>query len=413
MDRRSSRAHWPSARLALSLLWAASLVYQATAQGATTVANVQQIRVAEVEVSRANYVKPSWSPDGRVLAFETMADKQRRLFVHNVESGASREIRSSDGGGGISLEGMAQSPYASMGSAAVANFDLTWSPQSDQRFGFVGSGSAGFYGIYSDLPTTNQGSRELLVGGTDGAPYVAFPAYHPKTMYFVYCQGEDPRLADEPRLQLHGAAHGKSGVPLAGSSGVLADLPQLEPQYSPIGDAIAFTGVDRGNNDIYVWPLSVLVRGERALVRTEPPRRLTTWKTPEGRPSWSPDGTQIAFLSGQKELPKEVGLWVTPADGSTPPRRLVGRVSGEDRPRWTPDGKTIYYVRTSEEQKNPIEYVDVTTGVKQTLATDASLHTHIAISPDGRRIAFCARGRTGDSNLTWLKLYVADLESAP
>ena len=95
---------------------------------------------------------------------------------------------------------------------------------------------------------------DVLIGGTPGSPYVAYPDYHPLAMYLVYCKGQDPRFSDVPRLRLHGAATvgAMATSAFGGDDHPLAALPQLEPQFSPKGDAIAFTCVDRGNNDIYV-----------------------------------------------------------------------------------------------------------------------------------------------------------------
>ena len=53
-------------------------------------------------------------------------------------------------------------------------------------------------------------------------------------------------------------------------------------------------------------------------------------------PAWSPDGTQIAFLSGDEGDQ----LWVMNADGSAT-RRLTDGVAFEAFPAWSPDGAQI------------------------------------------------------------------------
>src|SRR5262245_45102852 len=57
-------------------------------------------------------------------------------------------------------------------------------------------------------------------------------------------------------------------------------------------------------------------------------------------PAWSPDGKQIAFMSGDKEEGNDFGLYVMNADGSAV-RRLLPDEKMAGLPAWSPDGKTL------------------------------------------------------------------------
>ena len=63
--------------------------------------------------------------------------------------------------------------------------------------------------------------------------------------------------------------------------------------------------------------------------------RLTHSPAFEFDPSWSPDGTQIAYRSDRGD---ESEIWVMNADG-TGQRRLTAGLS----PAWSPDGSSIAY----------------------------------------------------------------------
>jgi Tol biopolymer transport system component len=60
----------------------------------------------------------------------------------------------------------------------------------------------------------------------------------------------------------------------------------LNPTWAPDGKAIAFTGMQRGLTDLFIYDLSA---GSL--------RRLTNDAFSELHPAWSPDGRRIAFAT--------------------------------------------------------------------------------------------------------------------
>ena len=107
--------------------------------------------------------------------------------------------------------------------------------------------------------------------------------------------------------------------------------------------------------------------------------RLTNSPEPEFDPSWSPDGTQIAFRSERSGEPE---IWVMKADG-TGQRRLTAGLS----PAWSPDGSLIAFSgRAGLSVIRPDG-----TGLRVLPHTEGGEYP--SWSPDGSRIAF-------NSNLT-------------
>jgi|GEM_PF-2256950 len=403
---------WP--RSCAWVLLAGLVATTAPAGAGARFSAIETRTVAEGETAResasSNYVKPHWSPEARMLSFETLKDQQRRLFVYDAAKGAANEVVST-------ASSSSSSPFlpgSRRSSRAVANFDLTWARSGSGFFAYVGSGSQGYFGLYyMDPLQKGWGDFWAIVGGEPGDPYVALPDFHPKYDYLVYCQGEMIESEADARLEMHGLESlpklkGKQtrGQRLSNRQ----ELPQLDPSFSPAGSEIVFTGIDRGNNDIYKTSINVTGNADGSVRRVAPGQivQLTRFPTPEGKATWSPDGRLIAFLSGQGENKNEWGLWVMNADG-TNQRKLVNRVLDEDAPEWHPDGEHLFFVRILEEEQNPIQFVNVKTNELGTLLADTALHTHLDISADGSQIAFCARGQRDDKNLTWLKLYVAKL----
>ncbi len=74
-----------------------------------------------------------------------------------------------------------------------------------------------------------------------------------------------------------------------------------------------------------------------------PPAQLTFGDFEDGSPTWSPDGTRIAFASARDDdwdLKLVGDLYVVDPDGGEP-ERLTGGDSSYDAPSWSPDGSLI------------------------------------------------------------------------
>jgi dipeptidyl aminopeptidase/acylaminoacyl peptidase len=81
-------------------------------------------------------------------------------------------------------------------------------------------------------------------------------------------------------------------------------------------------------------------------VATKTAKMITKGNVDDGSPSWSPDGTSIAFLSKRghpdPDRTSNEDLWVVEAREGAEPRPLTRTPEGESgRPAWSPDGSRI------------------------------------------------------------------------
>jgi Tol biopolymer transport system component len=111
---------------------------------------------------------------------------------------------------------------------------------------------------------------------------------------------------------------------------------------------------------------------------------LTTYPGIETHPSFSPDGTRLAFVWGG-ETDDNKDIYVIRL-GAGAPSRLTSDPALDRGPVWSPDGKWIAFCRSSREGRNSVLVVPSAGGVERKLIDLGvrEVWTGLSWSPDGK-----------------------------
>jgi tricorn protease len=147
-------------------------------------------------------------------------------------------------------------------------------------------------------------------------------------------------------------------------------------------------------------------KGERALfsargdiftvpIEKGPVRNLTNSSGAHDKwPAWSPDGSQIAFISDKSG---EEEIWVVPQDGSGPAEQLTtGGQAMRYHPDWSPDGKSIAF----SDKDGRLQVLTVADHKLKEIARDTKRGIFdYTWSPRGNFLAFSMNGANGFNSL--------------
>jgi Tol biopolymer transport system component len=224
-------------------------------------------------------------------------------------------------------------------------------------------------------PTTLQMTR--LTSTTSAR----FPAISPDGKYVAYLEGQN-----EQSLWVHQIA-GNSRTKIVDATPGIA---LLGVAVTPDGASIDFVR-QAGNRYAELWRVPFLGGAPRRLVD----QILSV-------PGWSPDGRQMAYITGGGRDLAGMDLVVADADGGrarvvasrTLPKRFLGLtyvVRPDLHPVWLPDGRSIAAVGNDDTRGYTalqIVTVDVATGAQTTLDLPAApalaVGMGMALSPDSR-----------------------------
>lgn len=252
---------------------------------------------------------PSWSPDGRRIAFAKNpangGSDSSAVFVIEADGRRQRNVTRS----------------------AARDVVASWSPDG-RLIAFLRErrrGTTPRPGGYHELwvmKADGSGQRQL----TDSTvPFMSTPRWSPDSRRIAVDRDGDVWVVD---------ADGSGQRNLTTSATY-----DSQAAWSPDGRKIVFVSDRDGNGEIYAMDAD----GGR-------PQRLTNEAAGDFFPSWSPDGRRIAFVSTRAGNPE---IYVMNADG-TGQRRLT-TTPASAAPAWSPDGKSIAFVGAPRGGKGNVE----------------------------------------------------------
>ena len=246
---------------------------------------------------------PSWSADGRSIAFYSRRDGNREIYVMDADGGNLRNLTNHSADDYY--------PFWSADGRSIA-------------FRSERDGNAEIYVMDAD----GSNLRNLTNHSANDYSYSSFWSADSRSIAFIsYRDG----LAEIYVMDADG--------------GNLRNLTNHSANdyfssWSADGRSIAFESERDGNAEIYVMDAD----GGNL-------RRLTNHSAYDGSPSWSADGRSIAFESYRDG---NVEIYVMDADGGNL-RRLTNHSAYDYSPSWSADGRSIAFV--SERDGNAEIYV--------------------------------------------------------
>lgn len=246
---------------------------------------------------------PLWSPDGAWIAYSGSDGQRSGIMIARPDGSEERFLTSTSG---------SNHPLPSVGSS------VAWSPTGD-RIAFV-----------SSTP-----GPEPAEAGADGEPIVI-------TRYLYRTTGGDGVSYFNDNRRLHIFTIDITSLDVEQLT--QGDRYNHSIDWSPNGDEILFVSNMEPDPDRF---FNYDVLAVRVADRTI--RRITNRESVVYRPSWSPDGRQIAFqgttrgLTSSETTMEDTHVWVMNADGSG--QRDLGQAvdNRQGAPTWSRDGRSIYF----------------------------------------------------------------------
>lgn len=239
----------------------------------------------KVTDSKSITLSPSWSQDGKWIAYTSYENGKPDLFIKRLNSRKSSVL---------SFKGM--------------NITPSWIPGSkDLAASLSFSGDQGIYRLTRGGKIIKRLTRKWSEWGIDISPTFSPDG---KKMAFVSKRSGPPQIYIKDLNTGHVRRLTYKG------------RYNTSPSWSPNGDMIAYSGSVEGQHQIFKIGLD-----------GSEPVQLTEKAGDNEEPSWSPDGNMITFRSNREGNSR---IYVMTAYG-TDQRRLLAMKGEQTSPRWSPN----------------------------------------------------------------------------
>ena len=327
---------------------------------------------------------PTFSPDGKSIAYASDIDGNFELYTKVLATGEVRRLTNNPGHESFPS-------YSPDGTQIIFNSDR----EKENNDVYLINTDGGDVRKITDSPGwdaappntwSRDGTQLLILSDREG----------PESVYVINIDPFAPKLV---------------------SSDIESEHP-LDPSFSPDGNRIVYQTQDgirlldlESKDDTFVFKTSagggpvISPDGERilfldriddntelCLVNVDGSGFVNLSQSPskEMTPTFSPDGARIAFASNRAAGTSTFEIYVMNADG-TDPKMIYGDRAMSISPNWSPDGKTIAFANDREDGRVgnfELFLIEADGGTERRITNRPMYDVDPVFSPDGSRIAF-------------------------